>query len=550
MPAVLALIIILVSLSGCDHLQINPGTSLASLDPAPASPATTPVDLAVVPAAQPEDLPVQPGATSAPSLIEDPVAPMAPAELWQRVRNGFALDHEVDRRRVQLELKWYRDNPDYVRRVAKRAEPHLHYIVGELEKRGMPLEFALLPIVESAYDPFAYSHGRAAGLWQFIPATARVYGLKINWWYDGRRDVRESTRAALDYLQHLHRFFEGNWLLAIAAYNAGEGNVLSSIRASGQSRQQADFWSLKVFRETYTYVPRLLAISEVIMNPARYEITLPVLEDKAQWVAVSTGSQLDLHKAAELADMDPETLYRLNAGYNQWATHPDGPHELLLPSDRVEPFTTALANLAPEDRLAWQRHRIRSGETLGGIARKYRTTITAIRQANNIRGNLIQAGDSLMIPSASSDVEYNMSTSGRLASKQAGLAKKYGGDPIIYEVRPGDSFWGISRQYGVSMRELARWNGLGTTSTLYPGMKLKVFKQVTASLQETRPTRSQQIRKLNYRVREGESLSLIASKFNVTVQNIRSWNQAARLKKYIHPGDYLTLYVDVTALVN
>lgn len=473
-------------------------------------------------------------------------------DVWQRMRDGFRLSHESDRKRVLDELKWYVNHPEYVERVAKRAAPHLHYIVEELEKRGLPLEFALLPIVESAYDPFAYSHGRAAGLWQFIPGTARVYGLKIDWWYDGRRDVRASTTAAIDYLEYLHNMLGEDWLLALAAYNAGQGNVLSSIRASKLPRDEVDFWSLKIFRETYTYVPRLLAISELINNPDRYHMTLPEVANEPYWEVVETEGQLDLNKAAELADVSSKEIYLLNAGFNQWATHPDGPHELIIPVDKADAFRERVSELLPTERLSWKRHKVSYGESLGAIANRYRTTVETIRSANDIQGNLIQAGESLMIPAAAPGAEYAMSQSGRLASKQQSLETRYGGEPITYIVQPGDNFWEISRQFDVGMRELAKWNGMGTTGLLHPGTELKIFKKSNNIQAKAQPVaqRANQVRKLNYRVRKGESLSLIASKFNISVQSIKSWNDALNLKKYIHPGDRLTLYVDVTRLIN
>jgi membrane-bound lytic murein transglycosylase D len=530
--------LLLVLLSGCENLTRAPATLQSPETEVIPAPLDTPV------------APVNQEAVSEPQSMPVAVEPQY-TNIWDRMRSGFQLSHEVDRKRVLTELKWYVKHPEYVERVSNRANPYLHYIVTELENRGMPLEFALLPIVESAYDPFAYSHGRAAGLWQFIPSTARVYGLRIDWWYDGRRDVRASTKAALDYLEYLHDMFNGDWLLAMAAYNSGQGNVLSSIRKSNLDRANVDFWSLKVLRETYTYVPRLLAISEVIANPERYHMTLPEIENKPQWQAVNIASQLDLEKAAELADITAEEMYQLNPGFNQWATHPDGPHELLIPIEKAEQFAGNVEQLAPHQRLAWTRHKIKYGESLGVIAQKYNTTIDIIRTANDIRGNMIRTGDSILIPAAQNDVDYKMTAEARLASRQKSLENSYGSEPIIHVVQPGDSFWEISRQYGVGMRQLAKWNGMGTTGLLHPGTELKVFNQKTAKVSTPqRPKVKEKVRKLNYRVREGESLSLIASKFNVTVQNIKGWNQALHMQKYIHPGDRLTLYVDVTALIN
>ena len=497
------------------------------------------------------------GALSLESTLEEASAlveesPPPQTDIWQRMRDGFQLSHEVDRKRVLDELKWFVNHPEYVERVTKRAAPHLHYIVTELEKRGLPLEFALLPIVESAYDPFAYSHGRAAGLWQFIPGTARVYDLKIDWWYDGRRDVRASTNAAIEYLDYLHNMLGEDWLLALAAYNAGQGNVLKSIRASKLPRDEVDFWSLKVLRETYTYVPRLLAISELINNPDSYHMTLPDVANEPYWEVVDTEGQLDLNKAAELADISSKEIYSLNAGFNQWATHPDGPYELIIPVENAETFRARIAELPPTERLSWKRHKVTYGESLGAIANRYRTTVETIRSANDIQGNLIHAGESLMIPAAAPGAEYAMSQSGRLAAKQQSLQSRYGSEPTTYVVQPGDSFWDISRKFDVGMRELAKWNGMGTTGLLHPGTELKIFKKTNVTQAKSQPvgSRTNQVRKLNYRVRKGESLSVIASKFNISVQSIRSWNDALNVTKYIHPGDRLTLYVDVTRLIN
>lgn len=534
-------------LGGC--MNNESAMTRSELAPEPSAPEVASM-VEITPETAPE---LEPAITPEMNQVqtEEPVL-TPPEDIWERLRAGFTLPRETDRKRVFNELRWYVNHPEYVERVARRAAPHVHYIIEELERRDMPLEFALLPIVESAYDPFAYSHGRAAGLWQFIPSTARVYGLKIDWWYDGRRDVRASTTAAIDYLEYLNNLFDGDWLLALAAYNAGQGNVLSSIRRSNLPKEQVDFWSIKVLKETYTYVPRLLAISEIFADPARYHITLPSQDNEPYWEVVETGGQLDLHKAALMAGITDEELYSLNPAFNQWATHPEGPHQLLIPISQAERFRAELARLPATERLSWKRHKIRYGENLGSIAKKYRTTVATIRSANDISGNTIRAGESLLIPAASPGVDYSMTSEGRLAGRQASLESKYGSEPVIYIVQPGDSFWEISRKFDVGMRELAKWNGMGTTGLLHPGTELKVFKQQKAEqlTVASTPTRNRQVRRLNYEVRRGESLSKIASKFNVTVQNIIAWNEKVGVQKYIHPGDRLTLYVDVTRLIN
>ena len=484
---------------------------------------------------------------------EDDPLPLEPAtvppinDLWVRIRQGLVLDHHVDKQRVKSELNWYIRHPEYLDRVATRATRYLYEIVEEIESRQLPMELALLPIVESAFDPFAYSHGRASGLWQFIPSTGRLYGLKIDNWYDGRRDVVAATDAALTYLEDSHKSLNQDWLLALAAYNSGEGNVRYSMRKNTRAGKPIDFFSLGLLRETRAYVPRLLAISELIADPDKYGITLKPIVNEPYFAEVDLDSQIDLAIAADLADISIEELYLLNPAYNKWATHPNGPHKLLVPHAKREQFVQALADLPAEKRLSWTSHKIKSGESLGVIASKYSTTIDAIRQANNIRGNTIIAGQQLFVPVAATSTEaYQLSQDSRLKSSQEITKKRLGVEPIKYVVKPGDSLWELSRQFSVTTRSLAKWNGMAPSDVLYPGRELLIFNNNAPQQLASLPTSRGVIRKVNYRVRRGESLSRIANKFNTSVSDIKKWNQKVGSKKYIQPGDRITLYVDVT----
>jgi membrane-bound lytic murein transglycosylase D len=415
------------------------------------------------------------------------------------------------------------------------------YIVQELEARGLPLELALLPIVESAYDPFAYSHGRAAGLWQIIPGTAGRFGIRQNWWYDGRRDVVDSTNGALDYPAYLHDLMDGDWLLAVASYNSGEGNVLRSKKRNSAANKPTDFWNLSLPRETSTYVPRLLALVALVQDPASYGLELPELEDAPQFVATDIGGQLDLALAAELAGVDINTLYAFNAGFNNWATDPAGPHRLVVPVDVADAFTAALADVPVSERIRWQRHKIKSGETLSQVAIRYNTTVAAVRNANNLSGNTIRAGDYLTVPIATKPLDaYSKSAAAR---REATQNRERDGTRVEHHVRAGESFWSIGRRYGVSTRELAAWNAMAPRDTLSIGQKLIVWTKGAAPAGG--PMRNVTTRKLNYTVRRGDSLYLIANKFRITVADLVRWNDIDK-NKILRPGQRLTMYVDVT----
>ena len=462
----------------------------------------------------------------------------ATSDFWSDYLPRLEME-AVDHHQVHAFIRFYRTNEAYLNRVFERGRPFLPHILAELKKRDMPADLAMLPVVESAFRPFAYSPGRAAGIWQFTPATGRHFGLKQNWWYDGRRDVLAATDAALDYLERLHGRFD-SWLLALAAYNAGPGTVNSAIRRNRYRNEATDFWSLDLPRETTGYVPKLLALSHVMRNLDKYDIELPEVPNQAGFAVVDLEAPLDLARAAELAGTDIEALYRLNPGLNQWCTPPNGPQRLVVPAGAKERFKQRLAELDPDERVRWVRHRIDQGQTLSEIASRYQTTVAMLKRVNNLGGSRITAGDHLVIPTASSKGhEYALSRPQRLAAiRQAGPS---GRTRILHEVDRGESLWEIARRFGVKIGRLAKWNGMAPGDTLHAGQQLAVWVPKSSASGSDRSTR------LRYRVRQGDSLWTIAREFNVPLHRLRHWNGLAE-DPIIHPGDRLTIYVDPTRL--
>lgn len=391
-----------------------------------------------------------------------PAEHIDPNDLWARLRDGMQWEIP-DNRQVREARAYYLAQDRYFETISERGALYLHYIVEEIERRDMPMELALLPLVESSLNPFALSSQQAMGLWQIMPATGRHLGLNSDWWYDGRRDLRESTAAALDYLQYLHESLGGDWLLAVAAYNGGVGRVGRAVLGNSSHGRRTDFWSLPLPSETRTYVPRLLALSSLVGEPDTWELALPPLANAPAFVPVPTDGQIELARAAELADIDLPILQALNPGHLRWATSP-GANELLLPPERADLFRERLATLGPEERVSWQHYRVQRGDTLLRIAQAFNTRVELLREANNIQGSLIRTGATLLIPQGGD-------TATMLAS-YSGAAQPRVRD---YKVRRGDSLYRIAGRFKVKVEDLIAWNALSPRATIYPGQQLTVY---------------------------------------------------------------------------
>jgi membrane-bound lytic murein transglycosylase D len=482
------------------------------------------------------------------------------ADLFDRVRAGYALP-DTRHYAVDREVEWYRSRPDFLDRTFRRGARYLHHIVTEIERRDMPLELALLPVVESAFNPVAYSRSHAAGLWQFIPSTGKHYGLTQNWWIDERRDVLRATDAALNYLQYLHRYFKGDWYLAIAAYNGGEGTVSRAVKRNADAGRATDFFSLDLKAETRDYVPKLLAISRIVADPSAYGLSFAAIPNQPYFDVVDPGKQIHLGEASELAGISRDDMFALNPAFNRMTTPPSGPHRLLLPVERAEPFRLALASGTGAQRVAAAatepppdvRHRVRSGESLTGIARQHGVSVESMRARNGLRGSVIHPGDILVIPrggaaaatpvaEARPDIVAQLPERLPPAGRATAAPTKSAAAPSTrsHQVKPGETLWGVARKYGVTVPALAAANGMTTKSQLVAGTRLQVPGAGAASAPASPAAESS---RMTYQVRRGDTLTQIAQRFNVSVEQLKAWNQI-RQASSLKAGQKIVVYVD------
>ncbi|WEJ20056.1 transglycosylase SLT domain-containing protein [Pseudomonas sp. SD17-1] len=414
-----------------------------------------------------------------PIFVHDkkPVEPAVAQDVWERMRQGFQLQDGIAvNPRIEQQRLWFASNPSFLEGAGDRGSLYIHYIVERLEERDMPLELALLPAIESAYNPMAYSRAHAVGLWQFIPSTGRYFNLRQTRFYDGRRDITASTNAALDYLTRLHDMFNGDWLLALAAYNAGEGTVSRAIERNEKLGLPTDYWNLPLPKETRDYVPKLLALSQVVLTPQAYGVNLNPIANEPYFEAVAIKDRLDLSRVAALAEIDEDELFQLNPAFKKRMTV-DGPQQLLVPTAKAQLLTTSLSNMKPEELLSLQpkkavfeaalaeastpvrnsRYRVKRGDNLGSIARANKVSVKDLQRWNKLRGNNLKVGQTLVMQGAQ-------------PASGAGNQKK----PTQYKVRKGDSLYMVAKRFNVEMQHLKRWNPR-SGHALKPGQTLTVY---------------------------------------------------------------------------
>lgn len=449
--------------------------------------------------------------------------------IWDEMQHKFhlAIEHLGQ---YNSNIDSIKKRPHSLTKVSQRAKPYLHYILSQVKLRDMPYELALLPIIESGFRPIARSNQNAGGLWQFIPSTALSFGLEQNEWYDGRQDFIKSTHAALDYLQELYRINNNDWLLALASYNAGPGRVKQAIKKYGkkQNNTQPNFWDIQPYlpKETQNYIPKLLAVSHVINHAKSFNIDLEPIENIAFFTEIKLSKQVQLDKVMQLASVSKTTFTQLNAGYLEQTTPPNGPYNILLPNKQAQKFQLLMTSNHNLFDIEWQKHTIKSGESLSVIAQNYKTSQKAIKKINNMKSHRLRAGKTLLIPVLSTSKQI-------VANRHTPPYNATNNRAIKVTLKKGQSLWSIAQQYNVTTNDLVRWNNITRPNTVKPGIKLTVWP--------SKATKTSQKKKfVQYKIRSGDSLWEIAQKNRVSTKRLASYNNLS-IKAYLKPGQILKI---------
>nr|WP_253403320.1 transglycosylase SLT domain-containing protein [Pseudomonas migulae] len=427
-----------------------------------------------------------------PIWLSEKPSPQIPQDVWERMRQGFQLQEGLGvNPRIEQQRLWFASNPSFLENAGERGSLYIHYIVERLEERNMPLELALLPVIESAYNPMAYSRADAVGLWQFIPSTGRYFNLRQTRFYDGRRDITASTTAAMDYLTRLHDMFNGDWLLALAAYNAGEGTVSRAIERNERLGLPTDYWNLPLPSETQAYVPKLLALSQVVLAPEAYGVNLNPIANEPYFQAVEINQRMDLSKVAAVANIDEDELFQLNPAFKQRTTTLDGPQHLLVPTSKAQLLTASLSTMRPEELISKKSlkpvfegaddtqlaslkraYRVKRGDNLGTIAKANKVDVKDLQRWNKLTGKDLKVGQTLVMQ------DKTKRSSGRVNTVVAANTKTNGKTDTKkpqtqYKVQQGDSLYIVAKRFNVEMQHLKRWNPR-VGQALKPGQMLTV----------------------------------------------------------------------------
>lgn len=470
--------------------------------------------------------------------------------VWDRIRAGYTLPH-ASNSTVDAQIRFYTSKKKYFYGVMQQAEPYLYFVAKEMQANDMPMELALLPFIESSYNPTASSPGNQnVGMWQFGAATGRNFGLAQNSWYDGRRDVVASTDAAIRLLKKLYARFDNDWLLAVAAYNAGDGTIQQAIDKNRRAGKPTDFWSLPLSKTTQGYIPQLIALSKIVADPTIYDFNLYPIPDVPYFVKINVDSQINIADAAQQSALDVALLKKLNAGFKSGLTDPTQPRHVLVPVDAAATFRLQLDSLPKIASVKWQEHQVKKGESLEAVAKKYGVSAAKLQAINSLKSAKLAPGQRLQIPlSPSTD-----SSPEPVVAQQANPQEKT--QNTYYTVKSGENLWSIAKAKNTSVETLARLNNMSTKSALKPGQKLIVVNQAsdnaTKSIQskdnqvttsQTKASESKESQTLKYTIKSGDTLGKVAAKYDVSVKQLMQWNKI-KDETSIRPKQELIVLVD------
>ena len=429
---------------------------------------------------------------------------------WSVVRQQFRLDHQLNQPEVQQQIHWLMTHPKYFYKL-NQAKPFIYHIITEIQKRHMPGELALIPMLESAYDPFAYSGAGAAGLWQLMPKTGKNLGVQGDWWLDGRRSINASTTAALNYFHHLNRFFKGDWLLAIAAYDCGEGTIKRLMNQ--QPSYERSIWYLNLPHETQVYVPRLLALAEIIAHPDKYHINLPVVPHEPFFKEVYIDGQIDLNQAAKLAGVSYHDLLKLNPGFNHWATSPNHP-KLLIPIENAKQFAINLQRVPQSQRASFEHYRVKPGDTLSSIAFRTHSQAQLLAQINHIIPSQLKPGVVINIPTLKAKYITMKKNIHQIQPINPKLYK------VIHIVQTHENMDTIAQKYQTTIALIKSWNPQ-VSADLSPGDKLTIWRKTNGEA--------------FYIVKLGDSFNQIAQIHHISPLYLSRLNPHIK-PQYLNPG--------------
>ena len=443
------------------------------------------------------------------------------SNIYDVIASELLLDHHIDEAAVKKQIDWLLKNPEYLTHVIEKSGPYIHYVYARIKESGLPIEITLLPIIESAYDPLAYSQSHASGLWQFIPSTAAYLGLERNIWFDARRDIVKSTEVAIKYLSYLNQKFGNDWSLTLASYNGGEGTVANSIKKNLELGKDPNFWQLSLPLETENYVPKFYALAHVLKNKKEFNLEIPEIPNQPVFEIIALENQIEIETIVEVSGIDYKTFTKFNPGYRRSITPPDDISNILIPIESVSQLTQFINTEDPENWLPFSEYEIKFGDTLSEIALDHDSSVDLIKTINYLNTDLLRVGQILKVPhNRGTPVIHKRSVTTQIVS---------------HEVLSGDTLSQIAKNYKTTIRDIMLQNKL-RSSKIFTGQSLEIQIRTNTIAQS-------HIRKVFYKIREGDSLYLIAKRFSVSINDIRKWNTSTR-SKYIHPGETLILMVD------